>query len=247
MAQPDRSAATPPAAAAGIPASQAGRHGHRGLVHTLGGTRRRLSVAGHMAYSRLATVTKIGLVAAAGALVVLLALNSGQDAPATAVADSTAEGKLEMAAPRLMGADSKGQPFSLRADKAVQDPADPNIFTLTRPQAEITTLSGNWVTLTADAGRYDQTARKLALSGHVTLHHDDGHEFVTEEAFADFATRFAWGNKPVDGQGPFGVLHGGGFRLHDNGSTIVLTGRPHMTLAEGMTAGKANAAGPTTQ
>lgn len=241
MAQTQRSsAATAPSQAAPAPRSIA----RAGLVHTLGGHRQRLSVAAHRGYSRLATATKLGLMGAAAVLVVLLALNSGQEGQASpaVLTDSSPEGQLEMAAPRLLGADEKGQPFSLKAEKAVQDPGDPNLITLTRPQAEITTLSGNWVTLTADAGRYDQGAQKLALVGHVTLRHDDGHEFVTDEAFADLPTRFAWGNKPVEGQGPFGVLQGGGFRLHDGGATIVLTGRSHMTLAEAMTA-----SGPATQ
>jgi lipopolysaccharide export system protein LptC len=104
---------------------------------------------------------------------------------------------------------------------------------LVRPEAELTRSDGTWVTIRADRGRYNEETGKLLLIGHVNLFHDRGYEFLTDEAHVDTRLGNAWGDLPVTGQGPLGELFGSGFRLYDNGRTVVVTGRAHLNLVSG--------------
>ena len=208
-AEPDETAAARP-----IPGSAPGEFGTR-VLH-----RRREIRPVSRFHSRLVVSLRFVLPALALALLALLAAwPSLTEPPRPKI--SADKGQLEMIKPRYYSADEQNQPFSVTAAEADQSTDQPGIILLDQPEAEMTEKEGTWVTIRSDKGWYNQDTGILKMRGHVRLIRDDGHEFTTEEADADVKKGTAWGDAPVVGQGPDGVIDAKGFRLSDRGKTIV--------------------------
>lgn len=186
-----------------------------------------------LAYTRFVGLLKVVLPALAlGILLLLVAwprLGDPPAPPAVRPGDETA-----MLNARYVGTDEKDRPFSVVAERAVRSASAPELVDLVRPEAEMTLEDGTWIFLRGDSGRYNEKTGKLLLLGSVDLIHDDGYEFRTDEAHVNVDEGTAWGDRPVQGQGPFGEIFAQGFRLFDKGQTIVFTGRARLNLvAEG--------------
>ena len=181
------------------------------------------------AYSRFVGAMKLVLPAAALGLVALIASwpSLHDPHPAAAVQDN---GQLTMTNAHYEGADRKNQPYSVLAMQARQSTGQPGIVDMKQPDAEITLNNGAWVTVRADHGRFDQNQGKLLLTGRVDMVHDKGYELHSDEAHVDVNHNTAWGDRPVVGQGPLGTLYAQGFRMADNGATIVFTGTARAIL-----------------
>lgn len=137
---------------------------------------------------------------------------------------------LRMMNPRYVGSDSQDQPYTITADQALQVSGDSNVTDLVNPKGDITLNSGNWLSLTANAGTYRKQEQFLDLKGNVNLFHDDGYELLTERAHIDLARNYAEGNDPVTGQGPDTELSGQGFRVYDRGQRIIVTGQSRLVI-----------------
>lgn len=144
----------------------------------------------------------------------------------------------QMVSPRFVSVDKANQPYSIIARSAVQSPGPQNVIDLDRPEAELTKADGTWLALIADYGRLDRDAELVDLSGRVDLFRDDGTEMLTERAHVDLKAGIAWGDLPVQVQGPFGLLTAEGFRFADHGSTVVFLGRSHLLLRRGQSPGQ---------
>lgn len=135
--------------------------------------------------------------------------------------------------PRYVGTDKDNQPYTITADLARRITDSNGRVELEMPKADITLKDGTWLVLTAQTGVYDRENRTLDLKGKVNLYHDAGYEFLTSAAKIDLHTDAASGDQPVEGHGPFGVLHAQGFRMIDKGKTILFTGKSKLTLYPG--------------
>lgn len=136
---------------------------------------------------------------------------------------------LHVVDPRYQGVDEQNRPYTVTAAVAVQA-GDADVVTLRDPRADLQLTDGGWIYLEANDGRYDRRRNWLDLSGQVTIHHDDGTQFVTEQAALDIATGDASGDAPVASQGPFGTLTAQGFRLYDRGQRVVFNGASRVVL-----------------
>lgn len=134
-----------------------------------------------------------------------------------------------MLKPRYVGTDDDNQPFSVIADTATHAGSADRIL-LASPKADVTMKDGSWVAVNAKEGLYDRIAQTLGLRGDVQVFHDAGYEFRTESADIDMHANVASGDKPVEGQGPFGHIQAQGFQILDKGSRIVFTGKARLEL-----------------
>lgn len=138
---------------------------------------------------------------------------------------------LRMVAARYSGIDKKNRPFVVTADVARQNPnAADELIALEGPKGDMTTTTGNWMEVIAYTGLYQPQTQLLDLYGDVQLFQDRGNEFRTDSAHVDMQNGTGEGHDPVEGQGPFGHIVSEGFRILDNGDTIVFTGRSHLML-----------------
>ncbi len=218
----------------GSPMTQ-GTRGDHALRREVPGTPVRLA-AGWSAYAILIGVLKTLLPSFAIGMVLLIfawpqikvdSEHFGIGVPELAAdyADS-----LSMLNARYDGVDDEGRPFSLSADEATQPSSVDEIVDLSLPKGDITLKDGTWLALTAKTGKYDRKGNTLDLAGAVSLFHDQGFELQTETAAVDLEAGRAEGSDPVTGHGPFGELLADGFRVENNGDTIIFTGRSRMIL-----------------
>ena len=185
------------------------------------------------AHSRFVSRAKIALPTLAVAVLLIVVawpMLERRNQPFIAPPDA---GQLEMSDARYRGEDERSRPFEVRAERATRSNSQSKLVELVKPEAEMVLDGGSWITISAESGHYDRQSGQLTLQGHVTLYHDQGYEFTTDTAQIDTATGTAWGNARVTGQGPFGDVDAAGFRLADEGKTIVFTGRARLVLPNG--------------
>ncbi len=142
---------------------------------------------------------------------------------------SQEERQAKMVKGRYVGSDSHGRPYTVTYESA-QQPPNGGPVDMVNPTAELTLQNGHWVAVSAANGRYDQAGGLLDLSGHVEVFHDDGYDFTTERAHVEFAGNLIWGDRAVEGSGPKGEVQGRGFRIVNNGESIVFTGAARLIL-----------------
>jgi len=128
------------------------------------------------------------------------------------------------------GKDDKGRPYSITADSMSHADGDDRHISLKKPLADIVMSSGAYVALTANDGVLDRDADIVTLHGDVTLFHDNGLSFQTDSATIHLKDKTAEGNDPVEGQNGDGELTSQGFRVLDDGDTILFTGKAYMKI-----------------
>jgi lipopolysaccharide export system protein LptC len=191
------------------------------------------------AYSRFVYAMKLFLPTVALGLVVLVVLwpqihiDSSQFTIGFARLKLSGGESPSMVNARFVGTDRRNQPFTVTADLAKSTSLGSSDVELEQPKADLGMNDGSAMMLTANSGLYAQADKTLKLEGAVNLFHDSGYEFKTAAADVDFATGTASGNKPVDGQGPFGELHSEGFRITDDGKRLLFTGKARLTIFPG--------------
>jgi|CXWL01.1.fsa_nt_gi lipopolysaccharide export system protein LptC len=142
----------------------------------------------------------------------------------------TGSSYMRMDNPRFTGSDGRDRLFNVTAETAVQKQASDPALDLTSPKGDLTTPQGSWMSLSAQAGKYDQKKQWLDLNGKVELFRDDGYQVTTDKAAIDLRAGVATGDAPVEGQGPAGHVNSQGFRVADQGRTIEFTGKAHLVL-----------------
>jgi lipopolysaccharide export system protein LptC len=135
---------------------------------------------------------------------------------------------LRMVQPRYVGVDENSQPYTIVAEQASQLKGSSEATDLVAPQGDIQLNQGAWLAMSADHGVYRQSGK--SLSGGVQLFHDGGYEISTERASIDLDKGFASGDASVRGQGPNSLLEGEGFRIHDRGQRLEVTGPARVVL-----------------
>ena len=143
------------------------------------------------------------------------------------------DGSLRMINARYLCSDGRGQPFQLTAAEATQKDADSDLVSLKTLSGDLFLEDGTWTTISADSGRYLRAAETLDLAGAVAVFSDRGHELHTETAHLDLRAGTAYGDQPVNGQGPLGLIEGKRFRIGDEGAHLLLEGGVKATIFPG--------------
>jgi lipopolysaccharide export system protein LptC len=136
---------------------------------------------------------------------------------------------LTMVKPRLSGTDSKGNPFVITADAAIQDVKHPKLARLTNVEADLTLDKKSWITVTAKRGLVDTNAGSLTLGGGIAVFSDSGYELHTASAQVDLGEGVVTG-PAITGHGPMGALRADRFRMDRSTGQISLEGHVHMTI-----------------
>ena len=137
---------------------------------------------------------------------------------------------LTMMKPRLAGSDSKGNPYVITADRAVQDARDPKKAVLQNIQADLTLDHANWVNARARSGLVDMTTGQLELYGGIDVFTAAGYELHSASASANMKQSVIHGHDTVTGQGPSGTLRADEFHADRATDILTLSGHVHMTL-----------------
>ena len=139
--------------------------------------------------------------------------------------------QLTMEQPRFSGTDDQNRPFSLSAERAIQQPNRLLLIDLEKLEANMTMSDGTPVSGSALRGRFDQEKKRLWLGGNVQVQQPSGKvRFTTSEMFVDFSRRAVWGNRPARLSGDFGTIEGERFRVYDGGRIMMFTGAARAVL-----------------
>jgi lipopolysaccharide export system protein LptC len=130
---------------------------------------------------------------------------------------------LRMEKPRYRGLDSKGRPFEITADRAIQKSSDDSTVELQRLRADLQTKNGS-AQLLADNGAFDLKKEQLRISGNISASRADGYEFRTRDAVVDLPKRVAWGVSGVFGDTPIGSFRAARFRVDLETGSVIFAG-----------------------
>ena len=137
---------------------------------------------------------------------------------------------LTMMKPRLAGTDSKGNPYVITADRAVQDAHNPKRAVLENLEADLTVDKGNWVNARAHSGVVDMTTGQLELYNGIDVFTANGYELHSASASANLRQSVIHGHETVTGQGPEGTLRADEFHADRETDVLTLSGHVQMTL-----------------
>jgi lipopolysaccharide export system protein LptC len=136
---------------------------------------------------------------------------------------------LRMERPSYRGLDSKGRPFVVTAERAIQKSSDDPTVDLQKLRAELTT-SGGMAQLLADNGAFDLKREQLRISGGISVSRADGYLFKTDSAVLDLPTRMAWGNNGVSGDAPLGMFRAQQFRVDVETGNVIFAGKTKLRI-----------------
>jgi lipopolysaccharide export system protein LptC len=137
---------------------------------------------------------------------------------------------LTMMKPRLAGSDSRGNPYVITADRAVQDARNPKRAVLQNLEADLTLDKANWINARARAGLVDMITGQLELYDGIDVFTANGYELHSRSASANLKQSVIHGHDAVTGQGPDGTLRADQFHADRNTDILTLSGHVQMTL-----------------
>src|SRR4051795_11680071 len=131
------------------------------------------------AHDRIVRWSKIILPSAVGALIAILALAPlDKEGDVSFILDKkkveNAPERMRVETARYVGADNKGQKFSITAQRAIQQTSDVPIVDIEGMFAQLALANGPLM-IAANQGRYDLDTQKVAVSGPVRVRGPDGY------------------------------------------------------------------------
>jgi lipopolysaccharide export system protein LptC len=193
---------------------------------------RRARLDGVTRYSRFVTVMKVVLPAVATLLLALVVIysvigRSNDNVTVSMTALESLENDKQMVKPRLTGNDGRGQAFTVTASAVGQElgaSPDKSAMSLYDVESDIMMENKSWTKVEASRGLLDGKAKKLTLTGAINIYSDMGYECHTDAALYDIAKGVLTGTRPIECQGPLGVIHGNGFEGLRKAEQLKLTG-----------------------
>lgn len=192
------------------------------------------SVAGYTRFVSLARRFLWVLIAGLIALVFWISSNNGNDDNTRIVFSGGAKSEAlqnEMLKPHFQGMDDKDQPYTVIADKATQ--LDKDTVQLENIRADMLhskQSKESWMALNAGSGELHMEKRHMTLTGGVNLFYDGGYEFRSDHAQVDIAQGSAYGDSPIEGQGPMGTLKADRFEVEQRGKVLRFNGSVRMKI-----------------
>lgn len=188
-------------------------------------------------HDRLVRLLRKLLPAGIGALsVVLLLIPLASNDEMSFVLDKD---KVDVARERLRtesavyrGEDSKGQPFRIVADSAIQQSSLEPVVKLRGLMAEIQLVSGP-ARLSADAGRYDMDRDIVNVDGPIRFVSGDGYTLETRDVAVGLKTKRIASGGPVTGTMPLGSFGAARLRADLESRTVVLEGGARLHIVQG--------------
>ena len=143
------------------------------------------------------------------------------------------DGELVMTNPRLVGFDERDQPYSVNAERATQNVADPDRFELHEVVAEIPMADGSRVTVLSEGGAYDRDADRLNIPEPFTVMVDDGTVARFDGGTVDIGAGTFASSGVVDIDRPEGRIRADSLSVERDGRSAVFRGNVVMTIEPG--------------
>lgn len=175
------------------------------------------------AYSRLVSFLKILLPLLALAILSSVFLTQTEDTFEGGLVFSktdleTLGDGLTIRDPRFTGTSSRGDLFSISAETATPDRAQPKLIDIVNTVTEAKFADGLGVTLTAAKARADLTSQVVTLSGGLRIVTSDGYVILSDGGIADLRAGMVTSSGPVTADGPAGKIEAGRVKFETQSS-----------------------------
>jgi lipopolysaccharide export system protein LptC len=140
--------------------------------------------------------------------------------------------RMRVEAARYTGADDRGQPFQITAQRAIQRSSDTPIVDIRGVLARLGMRQGP-VTIGANQGNYNLDSHRIAINGAVRVVGPDGYQLSTRDVNVDLKSRQLASEGPVVGQMRLGTFEAGQLRADLGERKIVLDGGARLKIVQG--------------
>ncbi len=194
---------------------------------------------------RLKFLLPIAAVAIAGVFFVYSYILPSAPITVDSVSASVSEGKLVMANPKLEGFTKDNQPYSMTAERAVQEFDEEGVVNLEGISAKMPVEAGNWAEVTAERGVYDRTKHTIQLNTNVVVTTTDGMSARLNTAFLEIDTGTLTTDDPVDIRMKGSTVTADSMTILENGKIVVFDRRVRMNIEPGQVKSAQQASGGT--
>lgn len=197
------------------------------------GDRRALS----RAYTRFVKAMRVVLPLLAVALTAVIILWREMDGAAVTATQEALMPELEQARgellePRFDSTDSSGRPYTITAQRAVQDANNPKVMLLDGPDAIVHMDDTTNLTGRAAHGVYEQEAGRLLLNGAVRFAQSGGYSLESAELRIDLTSGAAYSDLPVHVEGTMGRIDASGLEARNQDGVIIFKGPATLVLTQ---------------
>ncbi len=133
--------------------------------------------------------------------------------------------KVRMESPRLSGFRKDQKAYVVTAADAVQDLKQPTVVELNAISGRMEQESNSFARITADWGRFDQSADRLEVKGNVRLRTDQGQEADLLSARVDMKSGDVTSQEPVEIRSKTGTINADSMTIRENGKHAIFEGR----------------------
>jgi lipopolysaccharide export system protein LptC len=189
------------------------------------------------AHDKIVRLTKIGLPAAVGILVAVLALAPlDKHGDVSFILDKK---KVENAPERMrveqatyVGTDNKGQRFDITAQRALQRSSDVPLVDIWGMFARLR-LDRGPLLIAANKGQYNIDTQRVAINGPVNVAGPDGYRLATRDVTVDLKQRQLASAGPVAGRMKLGQFQARHLKANLDDRTVVLDGGARLKIVQG--------------
>ncbi|MGL4240743.1 MAG: LPS export ABC transporter periplasmic protein LptC [Beijerinckiaceae bacterium] len=133
--------------------------------------------------------------------------------------------KIKMESPKLSGFKKDQKAYEVTAREAIQDLKQPTIVELNNINGRMEQESNSFARITADWGRFDQSADRLDVKGSIRLRTDKGQEADLLSARVDMKSGDMSTQEPVEIRSKNGTINADSMVVRENGKVAVFEGR----------------------
>jgi lipopolysaccharide export system protein LptC len=152
--------------------------------------------------------------------------------------------KVTIVRPKLSGFRGDGQPYSLTAERAVQDVKQPGRVELHNLTGDIGMAGGETTHIKADAGVYDTVGEHMNLTDNIRIG-NSRFDIKLRSAEIDFKSGVYKSADPVEiHAGPGTTIHADRAEARNNGQELTFDGRVRTTIVPQTGEGEAKGANP---
>jgi lipopolysaccharide export system protein LptC len=199
-------------------------------------TRQRWAIPGST-HDRIVRLTKIGLPAAVGILVAVLALAPlDKHGDVSFILDkkkvANAPERMRVEQAKYVGTDDKGQRFDITAQRALQRTSEVPLVDIWGMFARLRLERGPLL-IAANQGQYNLDTQKVAINGPVKVAGPDGYRLATRDVMVDLKQRQLASQGPVAGRMRLGQFEAGQLKANLGDRTVVLDGGARLKIVQG--------------
>ncbi|HEY7004848.1 MAG TPA: LPS export ABC transporter periplasmic protein LptC [Sphingomicrobium sp.] len=189
------------------------------------------------AHDQIVRWSKIGLPAAVGVLIAVLALAPlGKHRDVSFILDKNkvenASERMRVEKARYTGTDDRGQQFTMIANRAIQRSSEVPIVDISGMSARLNLQQGP-VLIGANQGRYNLDSQRLMIDGPVKVAGGDGYRLATRDVTVDLKQRQMASEGPVAGAMRLGQFQAGQLHADLGDRTVVLDHGARLKIVQG--------------